>query len=142
MTDHPYPWPAGRLLAVAAGALLTAACAGLGPGDAPARAEPEGFVARMADGAYDIGIRYPSRRTRYVMNVEDEGEVLTVTMRPAAAVAAGVRDPAAIPADIQQVDRVVEPCGPEAGNWYRHTPVGYVCVAQVTPVAGIAGPAR
>ncbi|WP_207478717.1 hypothetical protein [Arenibaculum pallidiluteum] len=143
MKHHPNYRFSARMAAAAAGALLTAACGTFRPAEAPAGRAGAGFVERVADGAYDIGIRYPSRRSRYVMNVEDDGEVLSVTMSPVAtATDPGPHATAAPPADLQQADRVVERCRPDAGNWYRHTPLGYVCVAQVTPVAGISGSVR
>lgn len=113
--------------------LLLAApgCAPLGSASSPA------LLERIADGAYDVGIRYPSKRTRYVMIVEDDEETLALTNRPAV-MGAGEAAADAAPAVPQRADRVLAPCTGADGNWYRHTPGGYVCVGDAAP-AGQGG---
>ncbi len=115
-----------RLCLVAA-ALLPALLAG--SGCAPFGAEkPAAILERVADGEYDVGIRYPSKRTRYVMIVEEDEESFALTNRPASGRdAAGAVPAVAEPALPQRNDRVLAPCAEAAGNWYRHTPAGYVC---------------
>ncbi|KAA0596178.1 hypothetical protein J2848_002811 [Azospirillum lipoferum] len=87
------------------------------------------ILERVADGDYDVGIRYPSKRTRYVMIVEEDEESFALTNRPANGRSTDGAAPAsaAEPAMPQQNDRVLAPCAEAAGNWYRHTPAGYVC---------------
>jgi len=87
------------------------------------------ILERMADGDYDVGIRYPSKRTRYVMIVEEDEEAFALANRPVTGRTAdgAAPVPAAEPAAPQQNDRVLAPCTGAAGNWYRHTPAGYVC---------------
>lgn len=87
------------------------------------------ILERVADGEYDVGIRYPSKRTRYVMIVEEDEESFAVANRPVTGRTADGAAPvqAADPAVPQQNDRVLTPCAGAAGNWYRHTPAGYVC---------------
>lgn len=126
------PFAAFPLLALPL--LAGSGCAPLGSAAVPA------ILERVADGDYDVGIRYPSRRTRYVMIVEDDEETLALTNRPAASL---TNDPAGrlatqgsgpdIPAGPQGADRVLAPCTEVTGNWYRHTPAGYVCVGDSAP---------
>lgn len=112
-----------RLLLGALPVLLAgSACAPLGGGSSPA------ILERIADGEYDVGIRYPSRRARYVMIVEQDEETLTVSNRAATA-EPGTPEPAVA----QPADRVLAPCAEALGNWYRHTPAGYVCVGDGAP---------
>lgn len=87
------------------------------------------ILERVADGEYDVGIRYPSKRTRYVMIVEEDEESFALANRPVTGRTADGTTPAltAEPAAPQQNDRVLTPCTGAAGNWYRHTPAGYVC---------------
>jgi len=99
--------------------LAAPGCAPLGSSSAPA------ILEKIADGEYDVGIRYPSKRTRYVMIVEDDEETLALTNRPAVLGEAGVTVDPSVP---QRADRVLAPCAEASGNWYRHTPAGYVCV--------------
>ncbi len=109
--------------------LAATACAPLGSTD------PSGVLERMANGDYDVGIRYPSKRTRYVMIVDSDDETLALTNRPAGRGQEDVSpETAPQPATPQRNDRVLAPCGEGTGNWYRHTPAGYVCAA--TPGAG------
>ncbi|WP_372394659.1 hypothetical protein ABMY26_01235 [Azospirillum sp. HJ39] len=109
-----------------------------GSGCAPFGSEkPAAILERVADGEYDVGIRYPSKRTRYVMIVEDDEESFALTNRPASAGEADGAAPAAVPAAMpateaepavpQRNERVLAPCVEAAGKWYRHTPAGYVC---------------
>ncbi|MGF7177272.1 hypothetical protein [Azospirillum doebereinerae] len=109
--------------------LLLAApgCAPLGSSSAPA------ILEKIADGEYDVGIRYPSKRMRYVMIVEDDEETLALTNRPAVLGEAGVTADPAVP---QRADRVLAPCAQSAANWYRHTPAGYVCVGKAAEGTG------
>ncbi|MFP5517927.1 MAG: hypothetical protein ACLGJC_33220 [Alphaproteobacteria bacterium] len=102
--------------------LAGSGCAPFGSG------KPAAILERMADGEYDVGIRYPSKRTRYVMIVEDDEESFALTNRPAPGRESDGAVPAAAePALPQRNDRVLAPCAEAAGNWYRHTPAGYVC---------------
>jgi hypothetical protein len=117
-----------------------------GAGCAPIGGEKSAaLLERVADGDYDVGIRYPSKRTRYVMIVEDDEESFAITNRPATGRDMAGRDtadsvaiPAGEPAVPQRNDRVLAPCAGSAGNWYRHTPAGYVCAGQ--PGAASAAP--
>lgn len=112
--------PASLALAL----LGMAGCAPLGS------TEPSGVLERVADGDYDVGIRYPSKRTRYVMIVDGDDETLVLANRPAGAGGEDAPpDAGAPPAAPQRNDRVLAPCGEGTGNWYRHTPAGYVCAA-------------
>ena len=97
--------------------LAAPGCAMLGSSSTPS------ILEKVADGEYDVGIRYPSKRARYVMIVEDDEESFALTNRPAVAGEGALRG-AAVP---QRADRVLSPCAEGAGNWYRHTPAGYVC---------------
>lgn len=106
--------------------LAGSACAPLGGGSSPA------ILERIADGEYDVGIRYPSRRARYVMIVEQDEETLAVSNR-AATVDPGSAGPAPETTMAQPADRVLAPCAEALGNWYRHTPAGYVCVGDGAP---------
>ncbi|MBP2296076.1 hypothetical protein [Azospirillum rugosum] len=108
--------------------LAASACAPLGSTD------PSGVLERVADGDYDVGIRYPSKRTRYVMIVDSDDETLALTNRPAGRGQEDASPEPAQPAAPQRNDRVLAPCGEGTGNWYRHTPAGYVCAAA--PGAG------
>ena len=115
--------------------LAGSGCAPLGSASSPA------ILEKIADGEYDVGIRYPSKRTRYVMIVEDDEETLAVTNRPAVMGTGGdvmAADPATPPRAGDRADRVLAPCTETTGNWYRHTPAGYVCVGGSTP-AGTGG---
>ncbi len=125
------PFAAFPLLAVL---LAGSGCMPLGSATAPA------LLERVADGDYDVGIRYPSRRMRYVMIVEDDEETLALTNRPANTLAMqgpGSDNPATPPGAPQGTplgaDRVLAPCTEATGNWYRHTPAGYVCVGESAP---------
>ncbi|EWY40917.1 hypothetical protein N825_33845 [Skermanella stibiiresistens SB22] len=88
-------------------------------------------------GGMDISLRHLAPRTSYVMDVAEDGDRLIVSMRPAV-VAPGFQsgeEGAAIdaaPADTSapDEDRVLAPCRKGAGDWYRHTPLGYVCVGE------------
>ena len=112
--------------------LAGSACAPLGGASSPA------ILERIADGEYDVGIRYPSRRARYVMIVEQDEDTLALTNRASAAdPEAGPPAPAA--AFPQPADGVLAPCADALGNWYRHTPAGYVCVGDAAPPAGTGG---
>lgn len=99
------------------------------------------ILERVADGDYDVGIRYPAKRTRYVMIVEEDEESFALTNRPATGRTADGSAPAsaAEPAVPQQNDRVLAPCAAAAGNWYRHTPAGYVCAGQPGTASAAAG---
>lgn len=114
-------------LFLAAAALLPvlfagSGCALLGTGSSAA------ILERVADGEYDVGIRYPSKRTRYVMIVEEDEESFALVNRPVSGRTAEGTEPATTePALPQRNDRVLAPCAEAAGNWYRHTPAGYVC---------------
>ncbi|PWC54941.1 hypothetical protein TSH7_30630 [Azospirillum sp. TSH7] len=122
------PFPCRRL---AAATLLPVLLAGAGC--APLGGERSAAILeRVADGDYDVGIRYPSKRTRYVMIVEDDEESFAIANRPATGrdTADSVAIPAGEPAVPQRNDRVLAPCAGSAGNWYRHTPAGYVCAGQ------------
>lgn len=118
-----------------------------GAGCAPFGGEKSAaLLERVADGDYDVGIRYPSKRTRYVMIVEDDEESFAITNRPAAGRYMAGRDtadsvaiPAEEPAVPQRNDRVLAPCAESAGNWYRHTPAGYVCAGQPGAVSAATG---
>ncbi|KAA0683747.1 hypothetical protein [Azospirillum brasilense] len=121
---------------IAATALLPVLLAGTGC--APLGTErPGAILEKLADGDYDVGIRYPAKRTRYVMIVEEDEDGFVVTNRPA-----GAREVDAAPASTpvaaqpQRNDRVLAPCAEATGNWYRHTPAGYVCVGRSTPGGG------
>lgn len=121
---------------IAATALLPVLLAGTGC--APLGGErPGAILEKVADGDYDVGIRYPAKRARYVMIVEEDEDGFVVTNRPA-----GAREvdtaPASPPvvAQPQRNDRVLAPCAEATGNWYRHTPAGYVCVGQSAPGGG------
>ena len=101
-----------------------------GTGCAPFGGERSAAILeRVADGDYDVGIRYPSKRTRYVMIVEDDEESFAIANRPTTGrdMADAVGISAEEPAVPQRNDRVLAPCAGSAGNWYRHTPAGYVC---------------
>ncbi|SMF51681.1 hypothetical protein SAMN02982917_2843 [Azospirillum oryzae] len=120
--------------------LAGAGCAPLG-GDKSAA-----ILEQVADGDYDVGIRYPSKRTRYVMIVEDDEESFAITNRAAAGrnmagrdTAVSVAIPAEEPAAPQRNDRVLAPCAGSAGNWYRHTPAGYVCAGQPGAASAAGG---
>ncbi|MBY6262550.1 hypothetical protein EI613_11590 [Azospirillum sp. 412522] len=118
-----------------------------GAGCAPFGSEKSAAILeRVADGDYDVGIRYPSKRTRYVMIVEEDEESFALTNRPATgrdmagATADGAAPvSAAEPAVPQQNDRVLAPCAAAAGNWYRHTPAGYVCAGQPGTASAATG---
>lgn len=118
---------------IAATALLPVLLAGTGC--APLGTDrPGAILEKVADGDYDVGIRYPAKRARYVMIVEEDEDGFVVTNRPA-----GAREPDATPAAAvppQRNDRVLAPCAEATGNWYRHTPAGYVCVGQSAPGTG------
>ncbi|CAO3408865.1 hypothetical protein [Azospirillum largimobile] len=102
--------------------LAGSGCAPLGTGSSAA------ILERVADGDYDVGIRYPSKRTRYVMILEEDEESFALVNRPVSGRPAEDAGPAAAePALPQRNDRVLTPCAEAAGNWYRHTPAGYVC---------------
>ncbi|MGY0834582.1 hypothetical protein [Azospirillum argentinense] len=118
---------------IAATALLPVLLAGTGC--APLGSErPGAILEKVADGDYDVGIRYPAKRARYVMIVEEDEDGFVVTNRPAAAREVDTTPaPAAVP---QRNDRVLAPCAEATGNWYRHTPAGYVCVGQSAPGGG------
>ncbi|SMH47037.1 hypothetical protein [Azospirillum agricola] len=126
--------PTRALLAAAAllPVLLAASgCAQLGSTSSAA------ILERVADGEYDFGIRYPSKRARYVMIVEDDGESFTLANRPVlGGTGDGAASDGAAPAAPQRNDRVLAPCADAAGNWYRHTPAGYVCAGESAPGAG------
>ncbi|MDQ2105512.1 hypothetical protein [Azospirillum isscasi] len=117
----------------AAAALLPVLLAGTGC--APLNSSgPAAILEKVADGEYDVGIRYPAKRARYVMIVEEDEDGFVLTNRPA-----GAREPDAAPAAVaqpQRNDRVLAPCAEAAGNWYRHTPAGYVCAGQSAPGTG------
>ncbi|CCD00432.1 hypothetical protein [Azospirillum baldaniorum] len=69
---------------IAATALLPVLLAGTGC--APLGSErPGAILEKVADGDYDVGIRYPAKRARYVMIVEEDEDGFVVTNRPAAA---------------------------------------------------------
>lgn len=113
-----------------------------GAGCAPLGGEKSAAILeRVADGDYDVGIRYPSKRTRYVMIVEDDEESFAITNRPTTGkdTAGPVTIPAEEPAVPQRNDRVLAPCAGSAGNWYRHTPAGYVCAGQPGAVSAATG---
>ncbi|CAO3437025.1 hypothetical protein [Azospirillum doebereinerae] len=110
--------------------LAAPGCAPLGSSSASA------VLEKIADGEYDVGIRYPSKRMRYVMIVEDDEETLALTNRPAVLGEGGVTADPAVP---QRADRVLSPCAEAAGNWYRHTPAGYVCVGGSAGSTGGTG---
>lgn len=113
-----------------------------GAGCAPLGGEKSAAILeRVADGDYDVGIRYPSKRTRYVMIVEDDEESFAITNRPTTGkdTADSVAIPAEEPAVPQRNDRVLAPCAGSAGNWYRHTPAGYVCAGQPGAASAAAG---
>lgn len=112
--------------------LAGSACAPLGGGASPA------ILERIGDGEYDFGIRYPSRRARYVMIVDQDEETLTVSNRAVTAEPAP-SGPAPEPTVPQPADRVLAPCAEALGNWYRHTPAGYVCVGDGAPSAAPGG---
>ncbi|WP_114857725.1 hypothetical protein [Azospirillum brasilense] len=119
---------------IAATALLPVLLAGTGC--APLGGDrPGAILEKVADGDYDVGIRYPAKRARYVMIVEEDEDGFVVTNRPA-----GAREvdttPAPVVAQPQRNDRVLAPCAEATGNWYRHTPAGYVCVSQSAPGGG------
>ncbi|OYD82761.1 hypothetical protein CHT98_19020 (plasmid) [Azospirillum brasilense] len=118
---------------IAATALLPVLLAGTGC--APLNSSgAAAILEKVADGDYDVGIRYPAKRARYVMIVEEDEDGFVVTNRPAAAREADAAPaPAAVP---QRNDRVLAPCAEATGNWYRHTPAGYVCVGQSAPGGG------
>lgn len=125
--------PMMRIL-IAATALLPVLLAGTGC--APLGSDrPGAILEKVADGDYDVGIRYPAKRTRYVMIVEEDEDGFVVTNRPA-----GAREADTVPAPVvaqpQRNDRVLAPCAEATGNWYRHTPAGYVCVGQSAPGGG------
>lgn len=103
--------------------LASSACAPFGSEKSAA------ILERVADGEYDVGIRYPSKRARYVMIVEEDEESFSLANRPVTGRTADGTTPAptAEPAAPQQNDRVLTPCTGASGNWYRHTPAGYVC---------------
>lgn len=102
--------------------LAGSGCAPLGTGNSAA------ILERVADGEYDVGIRYPSKRTRYVMILEEDEESFALVNRPVSGRTVDSTEPtAAEPAPPQRNDRVLAPCAEAAGNWYRHTPAGYVC---------------
>ncbi|MBK3776025.1 hypothetical protein JJL56_19315 [Azospirillum sp. YIM DDC1] len=118
---------------IAAAALLPVLLAGTGC--APLGSDrPGAILEKVADGDYDVGIRYPAKRARYVMIVEEDEDGFVVTNRPA-----GAREVDTAPAPVaapQRNDRVLAPCAEATGNWYRHTPAGYVCVGQSAPGTG------
>lgn len=113
-----------------------------GAGCAPLGSEKSAAILeRVADGDYDVGIRYPSKRTRYVMIVEEDEESFAITNRPTAGrdTAGAAAIPAEEPAVPQRNDRVLAPCTVSAGNWYRHTPAGYVCAGQAGAASAATG---
>ncbi|WP_349621042.1 hypothetical protein [Azospirillum argentinense] len=119
---------------IAATALLPVVLAGAGC--APLGSErPGAILEKVADGDYDVGIRYPAKRARYVMIVEEDEDGFVVTNRPADAREADAA-PAPVVAQPQRNDRVLAPCAEATGNWYRHTPAGYVCTGQSAPGGG------
>ncbi|CAO3432309.1 hypothetical protein [Azospirillum endophyticum] len=127
-------------LCLAAATLLPVLLAGAGC--APFGTEKSAAILeRVADGDYDYGIRYPSKRARYVMIVEDDDESFALTNRPATGrdTAGAAAVPAAEPSGPQQNDRVLAPCAAASGNWYRHTPAGYVCAGQPGAAAAAGG---
>lgn len=118
---------------VAATVLLPVLLAGAGC--APLGSDrPAAILEKVADGDYDVGIRYPAKRARYVMIVEEDEDSFVLTNRPAAG--RDVDTPPAAAAQPQRNDRVLAPCAEATGNWYRHTPAGYVCVGQSAPGTG------
>ncbi|MBK3736751.1 hypothetical protein GAY29_27425 [Azospirillum brasilense] len=123
---------------IAATALLPVLLAGTGC--APLGGDrPGAILEKLADGDYDVGIRYPAKRARYVMIVEEDEDGFVVTNRPAAGREVDtVPAPASTPvvAQPQRNDRALAPCAEATGNWYRHTPAGYVCVGQSAPGGG------
>ncbi|WP_449226898.1 hypothetical protein [Azospirillum argentinense] len=119
---------------IAATALLPVLLAGTGC--APLGSDrPGAILEKVADGDYDVGIRYPAKRARYVMIVEEDEDGFVVTNRPAGAREADAA-PAPVVAQPQRNDRVLAPCAEATGNWYRHTPAGYVCAGQSAPGGG------
>ncbi|WP_144243602.1 hypothetical protein [Azospirillum argentinense] len=119
---------------IAATALLPVLLAGTGC--APLGSErPGAILEKVADGDYDVGIRYPAKRARYVMIVEEDEDGFVVTNRPAAGREVDTA-PAPVVAQPQRNDRVLAPCTEATGNWYRHTPAGYVCAGQSAPGGG------
>lgn len=121
---------------IAATALLPVLLAGTGC--APLGSDrPGAILEKVADGDYDVGIRYPAKRARYVMIVEEDEDGFVVTNRPAGAREADAA-PASTPVVVQpqRNDRVLAPCAEATGNWYRHTPAGYVCAGQSAPGNG------
>ena len=111
-----------------------------GTGCAPFGGERSAAILeRVADGDYDVGIRYPSKRTRYVMIVEDDEESFAIANRPTTGrdMADAVGISAEEPAVPQRNDRVLAPCAGSAGICFRHTPAGYVCAGL--PGAASAG---
>lgn len=124
-------------IALLSAALAGTGCAPMGSSNAAA------ILERVADGDYDLGIRYPSKRARYVMIVEEDEETFTLTNRPTTgrnADGAAPADTAPAPATPLRNDRVLAPCADAAGNWYRHTPAGYVCAGQSAPAAAGKNP--
>jgi hypothetical protein len=88
-------------------------------------------------GAIDVELRQSSPRTSYVMDVAEDGDRLILSLRPASPIAAGPSDAAGTMTDVPpgqdaapDQDRVLAPCREGAGDWYRHTPLGYVCVGE------------
>ena len=117
---------------IAATALLPVLLAGTGC--APLNSSgPAAILEKVADGDYDVGIRYPAKRARYVMIVEEDEDSFVLTNRP---VAGRETEAAPVMAQPQRNDRVLAPCAEATGNWYRHTPAGYVCVGQAAPGTG------